>query len=82
VTPELGRAVTEAVSIPVIGIGAGAETDGQVLVWSDMLGLFEAFKPKFVKRYMEGAALVKEAVRTYAQEVRSGAFPAEEHCYR
>ena len=82
VTPALGKAVTEAVKIPVIGIGAGKETDGQVLVWSDMLGFFEAFKPKFVKRYLEGAKLVKEAVRNYAQEVQSGAFPAEEHTYK
>ncbi len=82
VTPELGRAVTETVSIPVIGIGAGRETDGQVLVWSDMLGFFEAFRPKFVKRYLEGAALVKEAVRRYGADVREGRFPGEEHCYR
>jgi 3-methyl-2-oxobutanoate hydroxymethyltransferase len=82
VTPELGRAVTEAVSIPVIGIGAGSETDGQVLVWSDMLGLFEAFKPKFVKEYLQGAALVKEAVKNYAQEVQEGKFPTEEHTYQ
>jgi 3-methyl-2-oxobutanoate hydroxymethyltransferase len=82
VTPALGKAVTEAVKIPVIGIGAGKETDGQVLVWSDMLGFFEAFKPKFVKRYLEGAKLVKGAVRNYAQEVQSGAFPAEEHTYK
>ncbi|BDY12629.1 3-methyl-2-oxobutanoate hydroxymethyltransferase [Hydrogenimonas cancrithermarum] len=82
VTPALGKAVTEAVKIPVIGIGAGKETDGQVLVWSDMLGFFEAFKPKFVKRYLEGAKLVKEAVGEYAKEVRSGIFPAEEHTYK
>ncbi|WP_456322626.1 3-methyl-2-oxobutanoate hydroxymethyltransferase [Hydrogenimonas sp.] len=81
VTPELAQAVTEALSIPVIGIGAGQETDGQVLVWSDMLGFFENFKPKFVKRYLQGATLVKEAVGEYAKEVRSGAFPTEEHTY-
>jgi len=82
VTPNLGAMVTEVVNIPVIGIGAGNATDGQVLVWSDMLGFFEAFKPKFVKRYLEGAKLGKEAVKTYAQEVQSGAFPAEEHTYK
>ncbi|WP_300365443.1 3-methyl-2-oxobutanoate hydroxymethyltransferase [Hydrogenimonas sp.] len=82
VTPDLGRAVTKAVSIPVIGIGAGKDTDGQVLVWSDMLGFFEAFKPKFVKRYMNGAEAVREAVGKYAEEVRNGIFPAEEHCYK
>ncbi len=82
VTPELGALVTQELSIPVIGIGAGAQTDGQVLVWSDMLGFFEAFKPKFVKQYLNGARLVKEAVSQYAEEVRQGIFPAEEHCYR
>ena len=82
VTPELGHAVTEAVAIPVIGIGAGDGTDGQVLVWSDMLGFYEAFKPKFVKRYLDGAKLVKEAVRTYAKEVGDGTFPDKEHCYK
>ena len=81
VTPELGRAVTEAVSIPVIGIGAGKETDGQVLVWSDMLGFYEAFKPKFVKRYMNGAETVRNAVAEYAEEVKNGTFPGDEHCY-
>ncbi len=82
VTPQLAAAVTQECDIPVIGIGAGADTDGQVLVWSDMLGFFEAFKPKFVKRYLEGAKLVKEAMAQYAKEVREGAFPDEEHCYR
>ncbi len=82
VTPELAQAVTESVAIPVIGIGAGAATDGQVLVWSDMLGLFKAFQPKFVKRYLEGADLIEKAVTRYAKEVREGAFPEEKHCYR
>ena len=82
VTPTLAALVTRECDIPVIGIGAGKETDGQVLVWSDMLGFFEAFKPKFVKRYLNGAEEVRKAVRKYAEEVRSGIFPAEEHCYR
>ena len=81
VTSNLGAMVTQAVSIPVIGIGAGRLTDGQVLVWSDMLGFFEDFKPKFVKRYLDGAKLVKEAVKQYKQEVQSGMFPAKEHTY-
>jgi len=81
VTPELGFAVTEAVGIPVIGIGAGNATDGQVLVWSDMLGFFEDFKPKFVKRYLDGAALVREAAQRYAEEVREGSFPGDEYTY-
>ena len=82
VTPELAAMVTQEASIPVIGIGAGAQTDGQVLVWSDMLGFFEEFKPKFVKHYMDGAGLVKEALKRFAEDVREGRFPAEEHCYK
>ncbi|BBG65078.1 3-methyl-2-oxobutanoate hydroxymethyltransferase [Hydrogenimonas sp.] len=82
VTPELAESVTRELSIPVIGIGAGAQTDGQVLVWSDMLGFFEEFKPKFVKEYLDGAKLVKEAVKRYADDVKEGRFPAEEHCYK
>ena len=73
--------MTNEVQIPVIGIGASAACDGQVLVWSDMLGFFEAFKPKFVKRYMNGAEAVKKAVAQYAEEVRNGRFPGDEHCY-
>ncbi|QOP46284.1 3-methyl-2-oxobutanoate hydroxymethyltransferase [Sulfurimonas paralvinellae] len=78
---DVAKVVAEAVSIPVIGIGAGKDVDGQVLVFSDMLGLFEAFTPKFVKKYLDGAALVKGAVATYAKEVTARTFPAEEHTY-
>jgi len=81
VKPDVAAAVTEAVAIPTIGIGAGVSCDGQVLVWSDMLGFFEEFMPKFVKQYLDGAALVKEAVQNYAADVKSGAFPDEKHCY-
>ncbi len=73
--------VSASVNVPVIGIGAGADVDGQVLVFSDMLGLYEAFTPKFVKRYLDGASLVKEAVQTYADEVQNKKFPKEEHTY-
>ncbi len=73
--------VTKAVNIPVIGIGAGAVTDGQVLVWSDMLGFFEAFKPKFVRHYLDGASLVKNAVNQYVQHVQEGSFPNQEEQY-
>ena len=78
---EVAKEVAEAVSIPVIGIGAGADVDGQVLVFSDMLGLFEEFTPKFVKKYLDGATLVKNAMQEYAEEVQNRAFPAEEHTY-
>jgi len=81
VKPDVAKAVKEAVKIPVIGIGAGGDLDGQVLVWSDMLGFFEEFQPKFVKRYLEGASLVKDAVKNYADEVKNGKFPQSEHTY-
>ncbi|MDR0762713.1 MAG: 3-methyl-2-oxobutanoate hydroxymethyltransferase [Campylobacteraceae bacterium] len=81
VKEEAGRAITEAVKIPTIGIGAGRYTDGQVLVWSDMLGFFEEFKPKFVKRYLDGADLVKKAVEQYANDVKNRKFPDNDFIY-
>jgi len=78
---EVAKEVAQSVSIPVIGIGAGVDVDGQVLVFSDMLGFFEAFTPKFVKKYLDGAALVKDAVAEYAKEVQTKQFPKEEHTY-
>ncbi len=81
VKPDVAEAVTSAVSIPTIGIGAGVECDGQVLVWSDMLGFFDEFMPKFVKQYLDGGSLVKEAVQNYASEVKSGAFPDKKYTY-
>ena len=74
--------VAKSVKMPIIGIGAGADVDGQVLVWSDMLGFFDEFKPKFVKRYLEGANLVRTAVETYAREVREKTFHCEEFEYK
>jgi 3-methyl-2-oxobutanoate hydroxymethyltransferase len=78
---EVAKEVAQSVSVPVIGIGAGADVDGQVLVFSDMLGLFEEFTPKFVKKYLDGATLVKSALKEYAEEVVSREFPKEEHTY-
>jgi len=78
---EVAKEIAESVSIPVIGIGAGVDVDGQVLVFSDMLGLFEEFTPKFVKKYMDGATLVKDAVKEYADDVVSHKFPSEEYIY-
>jgi 3-methyl-2-oxobutanoate hydroxymethyltransferase len=78
---ELAAEVTGSISIPTIGIGAGPETDGQVLVVSDMLGLFEEFKPKFVKRYSNLAEQIKKAVESYSAEVREGKFPDKSHSY-
>ncbi|RXJ90238.1 3-methyl-2-oxobutanoate hydroxymethyltransferase [Arcobacter sp. CECT 8983] len=81
VLSSAAKKITEAVKIPIIGIGAGNVTDGQVLVWSDMLGFFEEFKPKFVRHYLNGATLVKEAVNNYREDVQSRAFPSKEEEY-
>ncbi|MDQ7043186.1 MAG: 3-methyl-2-oxobutanoate hydroxymethyltransferase [Sulfurimonas sp.] len=81
VKAEVAKRVTEAVSVPIIGIGAGKDVDGQVLVFSDMLGLFEEFTPKFVKKYLDGASLVRNAVSSYCDEVKKREFPQEEHTY-
>jgi 3-methyl-2-oxobutanoate hydroxymethyltransferase len=81
VKEEAAKRITEAVNIPTIGIGSGNVTDGQVLVWSDMLGFFEEFQPKFVKKYLDGATLVKDAVDRYVQDVKARKFPAKEHTY-
>lgn len=78
----VAKEVSEALAIPTIGIGAGPHCDGQVLVIQDLLGMFKEFKPKFVKHYANLFEIVKDAVNTYAQEVRSGAFPAEDHCFK
>jgi len=81
VKADVAGVVAKSVSIPVIGIGAGADVDGQVLVFSDMLGLFEEFTPKFVKKYMDGASLVNDAIKQYSDEVKSREFPQEIHTY-
>ena len=73
--------VTERLSIPTIGIGAGPDCDGQVLVLHDVLGLFGDFKPKFAKRYADIGGQVVEALRTFDREVRDGTFPDEEHSF-
>ncbi|PWC58356.1 3-methyl-2-oxobutanoate hydroxymethyltransferase [Azospirillum sp. TSH7] len=78
---QLARRITEEVAIPTIGIGGSPACDGQVLVTDDMLGLFGAFQPKFVKRYANLGETVGEAAATYAAEVRSRAFPGPEHCF-
>ena len=80
--PEgLASRITQTLTIPTIGIGAGVRCDGQVLVVDDMLGLFTDFRPKFVKRYAELGNAADEAIAAYAAEVRSRAFPAAEHSF-
>lgn len=75
------RQITQAVTIPTIGIGASPECDGQVLVTEDMLGLFADYTPKFAKRYVDLSARIKEVFAAFEKDVRTGAFPAAEHCF-
>jgi 3-methyl-2-oxobutanoate hydroxymethyltransferase len=81
VVAEVASEVASCVDIPVIGIGSGNSVDGQVLVFSDMLGLFEEFTPKFVKKYLDGASIVKDAIKNYSNEVKSREFPQDVHTY-
>jgi 3-methyl-2-oxobutanoate hydroxymethyltransferase len=78
---DLAKEITEELAIPTIGIGAGPRCDGQVLVMQDLLGLFDEFRPKFVKRFGELKKPVQDAVRAYAEEVRRGKFPGKEHSF-
>ena len=73
--------VTGSLRVPTIGIGAGADCDGQVLVYHDLLGLYEGHAPRFVKRYADIGAEIRRALESYAAEVRSGGFPGEQHTY-
>jgi 3-methyl-2-oxobutanoate hydroxymethyltransferase len=77
----LAGRITAALTIPTIGIGAGPQCDGQVLVLHDMLGLNENFAPKFLKHYAELGENVREAVRSYATDVREGKYPGKEHSF-
>lgn len=77
----VARRITDEVEVPTIGIGGSPACDGQILVTEDMAGLFNDFKPKFVKRYMDLGAGISEAARLYAEEVKSGVFPGPEHCF-
>lgn len=79
---DLARRITAELAVPTIGIGAGPACDGQVLVYHDLLGLFDRFKPKFVKRYVNLSTTIVKALEEYREEVRRGKFPAEEHCFR
>ena len=75
----LAKKITQALTIPTFGIGAGADTDGQVLVWHDMLGLQDDFKPRFLKQYAEGKAFLLQAINAYAQQVKAVQFPSPEY---
>lgn len=82
VLEHLARAVTEEISVPTIGIGASPACDGQILVIDDILGLFGAFQPRFVKRYAELGQAAEEAIKAYAEEVRGRTFPGEAHLFK
>lgn len=81
VKSEVAKEIAKSVKVPIIGIGSGNEVDGQVLVFSDMLGLFEDFKPKFVREYLDGASLVKSAIKKYVKDVESRNFPSKNETY-
>ncbi len=81
VLPDLAQEISESVRIPTIGIGAGNKCDGQVLVTSDMLGLFEEFRPKFVRLYANLAPTIRDAIKQYCEDVKSGDFPNEDESY-
>ncbi len=81
VPSALGREITESLTIPTIGIGAGLDTDGQVLVWQDLLGLNKNFKPKFVRQYLNAGLQIEAALNQYADDVRGKYFPRPEESY-
>lgn len=78
---QLAKMITEEISIPTIGIGAGAEVDGQILVLQDLLGMNPSFKPKFVRQYMQGFEIIKSAVDKYVEDVKTVSFPEEKESY-
>jgi 3-methyl-2-oxobutanoate hydroxymethyltransferase len=82
VPPEVTEIVRDELPIPIYSIGAGASADGQLMIISDIVGHFQAFTPKFVKRYGDVAGEISRSVTAYIDEVKNGQFPGEEHCYR
>jgi len=82
VTEEVAKVITETVSVPTIGIGSGRFCDGQVLVLHDLIGLYASFTPKFAKRYVDVAGMIKQALQNFTVEVRNGEFPEKQHVFR
>lgn len=82
VPSKLAKIISEQLTIPTIGIGAGAGCDGQILVYQDMLGMFSDYMPKFVKRFAEVGSVMKEAFANYIKEVQAETYPAEEHTFK
>ncbi|GAA7323039.1 3-methyl-2-oxobutanoate hydroxymethyltransferase [Helicobacter pylori] len=81
ITTPIAQKITQTIKIPTIGIGSGKDCDGQILVWSDTLGFFDSFKPKFVREYLKGKELVQNAIKQYADDVKKGNFPNESESY-
>ena len=81
VPPEVAEYITKRLEIPVFSIGAGKGCDGQLLIVSDLIGQFQAFTPKFVKKYCDVAAMITNAMKAYCEDVRGGRFPEDQHCY-
>ena len=77
----LAKVISESVTMPTVGIGAGAHCDGQVLVTHDLLGMFEKFTPKFVKKFADLSPIIKESIHNYGKEVKAGSYPAQEHTF-
>lgn len=82
VPAKLAQLITDSISIPTIGIGAGAGCDGQVLVYQDMLAMFSDYTPKFVKKFANVGEVMTQAFKDYISETKAGTFPAEEHCFK
>jgi len=82
VTEEVAKVITETVSVPTIGIGSGRFCNGQVLVLHDLIGLYPSFTPKFAKRYVDVAGMIKQALQNFTAEVQNGVFPEEQHVFR
>jgi 3-methyl-2-oxobutanoate hydroxymethyltransferase len=81
VPDQVAKLITEKLSIPTIGIGAGIDCDGQVLVTNDMIGLFDRFVPKFVKQYVKLSAVISEGLNKYKDDVEKGVFPDQAHSF-
>jgi 3-methyl-2-oxobutanoate hydroxymethyltransferase len=81
VTQEVAKIITDSIKIPTIGIGSGPDCDGQVLVFHDVVGLYDKLKPKFAKRYLELSQQIVKAIEAYKNDIISNKFPAKEHCF-
>ena len=78
---DIATKITQSLKVPTIGIGSGNGTDGQILVWSDAFGFFNKFTPKFVRKYMDGESMLKEAIRRYVADIKNGDFPNDNESY-